>query len=288
MKNLLYYWHLSSLHPFDFAIQSFDEDTCFPKPDLHRDIHLIIVQSGSLRIRNDDEFLLLHPGEFVLTAPWVLHGSNTMTGGTRLFVLTIETEILLEHMLGHKDLLMSLLICPPEIRKECLKNCNPAPLIEKLLKSFDRCKDDDPKIRIMRQWLAIQTFFIDLLSVLAHSDFPVISTENFRKIEPCLSRISEGKPLSVSDAASLCKISVSYFSHIFKQTMRVPFSVYEMHSRLNHAAVRLQQGIPVKMVALEFSFFDPSHFSKVFTRQFGVPPGKFKSGQASSFPITNK
>ena len=247
-------------------MQFFEKDICFSEPDLHSDIHLIVVLSGSLRIRNDNEFLQLRPGDFVLTAPWVLHGSNTMTGGTRLFVLTIETAALLEHMLCQKERLLSLLFCPEALRKKCLSKCSLSPFVKKLLQSFETCEQEEETMRTMRRWLAIQTFFVDLLSGLTNSDFPVVSTEKFRKIEPSLTRISEGKALSVHEAAALCRLSVSYFTHLFKETMGVSFSVYEMRSRMNHAAIRLQQGIPVKEAAEEFSFFDSSHFSKIFNK----------------------
>lgn len=60
-----------------------------------------------------------------------------------------------------------------------------------------------------------------------------------------------------------------------KHLLGVGFTQYIQSIQLSSAARLLKKGLAVKEVAYETGFKDPSYFSKVFKKQYGVSPSKF-------------
>ncbi|HSC38553.1 MAG TPA: AraC family transcriptional regulator [Chitinophagaceae bacterium] len=62
----------------------------------------------------------------------------------------------------------------------------------------------------------------------------------------------------------------SGFRRFFGYTL---FDYYQKY-RLEQAKMLLQKKLPVKIVAAEFGYSNPSHFSLAFRKEFGIPPSK--------------
>jgi len=82
---------------------------------------------------------------------------------------------------------------------------------------------------------------------------------------------------SLDNIADRCHIDNAYLCRLFKQfDNQTPYQ-YLMHMKMSYAANKLQtSNSSVKELAFELGFSDPFHFSHVFKRIFGVPPGTFK------------
>ena len=88
--------------------------------------------------------------------------------------------------------------------------------------------------------------------------------------------------LSLHEAATLCRLSPTYFSKVFKQTFGCGFSAYQNKSRLQQAARLLATSQePVSQVGYSLGFHSHAHFSKRFKTMFGVTPNRFQKEQRS-------
>lgn len=86
--------------------------------------------------------------------------------------------------------------------------------------------------------------------------------ENYKDPALCLNKISDE-----------FKISESYFSHLFKETMNINFSVYLEDIRLNEAARLIQEGNSnLSEIAFEVGYNNQTSFRRAFKKKFGVTP----------------
>lgn len=275
MKSILYHWQLSLQNPANVDIQYFPQKQHFHSLDMHQAVHVIHVLSGEYRMYSEGGKTTLKAGDVLFTAPWEIHGDNDLEEETRLLVVTVECGTLLASLLECRERLLSFFSLPQAMRAGILKKTNAETLAKKLAGDIKNGSSGDPRIVRMRQWLAIQSFFVEFVNTLLSVDFPVCPTENFRKLEPAIRLMSELRPVSLQEASAACGISESYFSHLFKTTYHIPFSVFEIRGRVNRAARLLREGKSVKVAAEEAGFYDTSHFTKYFTKYFGISPGQF-------------
>lgn len=82
-----------------------------------------------------------------------------------------------------------------------------------------------------------------------------------------------GSNLSVDALASACNISVSALERRFKRHLKKTPHQYINEVRLDNARqMLLETDKPIGTIALETGFADHSHFTRAFTRKFGVTP----------------
>lgn len=86
--------------------------------------------------------------------------------------------------------------------------------------------------------------------------------DNYKDPSLCLNKISDE-----------FKISESYFSHLFKETMNINFSVYLEDIRLNEAARLIREGSSnIGEIAFEVGYNNQTSFRRAFKKKFGVTP----------------
>ncbi|TAK73358.1 MAG: AraC family transcriptional regulator [Aquabacterium sp.] len=83
--------------------------------------------------------------------------------------------------------------------------------------------------------------------------------------------------ISVSDVAQACNLSRSYFIHAFRQTTGQTPHQWLVAQRLERAQALLRDfALPLAEVAAACGFADQSHFTRVFTKHHGTPPGMWR------------
>jgi AraC family transcriptional regulator len=95
-----------------------------------------------------------------------------------------------------------------------------------------------------------------------------------RVLEQVDARLGVGVP--VEELARVAGLSASRFTRAFKaSTGESPYQ-FVMHRRLEEARRALDVRDPdILNVALRFGFSDQAHFTRLFKRRFGLPPGRF-------------
>jgi AraC-like DNA-binding protein len=111
---------------------------------------------------------------------------------------------------------------------------------------------------------SIRQIFIDLFSPRKANLKRVIQTHLYSN-------------LSVAELAKLCNLSLSSFKREFKKIFLESPSRYIITQRLNRSAELLKLSPKnVSEIAYEAGFHDPSYFTRLFKKEFGIPPTKFR------------
>ena len=275
-KTRHYNWKLSPKDPFDVDIQVFQEPADYRMMDFHRSIHLNLVLSGGMTGKVGTAFFELRPYDLQLTAPWEIHGENRIEKGSRILSITADPDMLLGNLLDFRDRALSLFLLAPEERHQVLNTEKTRGLFRASGTELAAICGDSPAILKLRRWLAIQSLMAELLDLIPDAVLPKTEFPLYQKLAGAFELLKENRHVTIQEAAAVCSLSVSRFSHLFRQVCRISFAGYEMRNRLNLTAILLRQGVSVKAAAEQAGFYDASHFSKHFRRQFGVPPGKFR------------
>ncbi len=83
---------------------------------------------------------------------------------------------------------------------------------------------------------------------------------------------------SLEEYASMCNLSTSRFSHLFKETTGLSPLEYLTDIRIKNAAKLLTHSdMSVAEIAESVGFSDPSYFGRVFKKKMKVSPKKFQS-----------
>ncbi len=85
-----------------------------------------------------------------------------------------------------------------------------------------------------------------------------------------------GKVATLDQLARECQVDPAYVCRLFRRFDQQSPYQYLLKQKMTHAADRLlADGVSVKQVADELGFSDPFHFSRVFRKVMGLPPGRF-------------
>lgn len=85
------------------------------------------------------------------------------------------------------------------------------------------------------------------------------------------------QPLKIEDAAARSGYSVSYFSRLFKDQLKKPFSEYLCLTRLKHVQnLLLTTDLSVMDISLECGFSYPGNMTASFKKEFGMTPLSFR------------
>ncbi|BDP40680.1 hypothetical protein DAETH_06490 [Deinococcus aetherius] len=90
------------------------------------------------------------------------------------------------------------------------------------------------------------------------------------------------QPVTLAHLAALCGLHPGSLVRAFRSTLGLPPHVYQQGLRLQHARRLINAGVPLARAALEAGFADQSHFTRAFTRVFGLPPGQYARGSDRS------
>jgi AraC-like DNA-binding protein len=84
--------------------------------------------------------------------------------------------------------------------------------------------------------------------------------------------------IQITAVAKECSLSRSHFSRAFKNATGHSPRDWFQFARLTRAKVLLEQtNFSISQVGLECGFADQAHFSNIFSRKFGMPPGKWRA-----------
>ncbi len=148
-------------------------------------------------------------------------------------------------------------------------------LCDRSAKELDHLMDFDT----VDAWLGamLHTFF-DMLF-----DFPDARHQSI--IQQASAYIKEhlSEKVSLEQVASEVHLSKSYLCRILKEELGCTFTEYTNRLRVEKSKLYLHCGdMSLSEIACAVGFDDQSYFTRVFRRQVGVPPGKYRAGASSA------
>jgi AraC family transcriptional regulator of arabinose operon len=86
------------------------------------------------------------------------------------------------------------------------------------------------------------------------------------------------EPLSITYLAERCNLSVSRFSHLFREQIGESPQLFHERQRLERSARLLSvTDRAVSSISNEVGYFDPLYFSARFKKRFGVSPSQYRT-----------
>jgi YesN/AraC family two-component response regulator len=83
--------------------------------------------------------------------------------------------------------------------------------------------------------------------------------------------------IGLSEAAEAAGVNASYLSYLFSQEMGVGFSAFLLNQRISQARKLLvKTSLSVKEIASKSGFNDYQYFSKIFKKQVGLSPVRYR------------
>lgn len=88
-----------------------------------------------------------------------------------------------------------------------------------------------------------------------------------------------GERVTLDEVAAAAHCSPYHLTRVFHEVTGAPVRRYLSRLRLRLALDRIAQGErDITRIALDSGFFDHSHFTNAFRREFGAPPSAFRAG----------
>ena len=92
--------------------------------------------------------------------------------------------------------------------------------------------------------------------------------------------------LSINRLAQQVHLSTSRLSHLFSEEVGIPIKQYLLWRKLYHAGSLIAKGELIAEAAAA-SFTDAAHFTRQFTKTFGLPPSKIVKTSESMHLISD-
>lgn len=93
------------------------------------------------------------------------------------------------------------------------------------------------------------------------------------------------RPLGVAEVAAHLHLSPRHLSRLFVRFTGTSPAAYVEHARMDRACALLRHGdTPIKEIAANVGYNTVHHFTRVFSRRFGCPPGAFRADPGRCVP----
>jgi len=245
-------------------------------PIIVNNLYFGAVMAGQVLI-NENEIIQL---EQIIVNSKILHDSINVEQfdilRQKLPVMSLEKVKAIANMLYH----MNNYIVEDAYMKIQLNEFN-----QKLVYSdINRSIQEISRIGISQQYkLNANTDAVDIRD-LSDSDVLIFQDRLIQRsniiLKPALDYIQNNfkQNIKLNEMASLCNVSISYFSRLFKRATGKHFSSYINEKRIIEAIKLLETtDLPITDIAIELGFEDSGYFSKVFRKITGVTPSGYRN-----------
>jgi AraC-like DNA-binding protein len=161
-----------------------------------------------------------------------------------------------------------------------LDRCQPA--ARAILKAYEFFQSRNDRLYAVRTWVELLNAFLaiaDAVNSAKNTGNDGRSGAGFATISRVLEYIHAhfAENLSVEDLALRNNMSLSYFSHLFKEVMHIAPIEYRNRTRIDRACELLTTtNMKVSAIAKDCGFISLSQFNELFKRQIGKTPRNFR------------
>ena len=272
--------HLSARLPFRIFVYREVPKREAPLPDIHHDFHLGILLKGRNRVIYPEYSRENRPGEVWWTSCWEPHTGPVLENQSALLLITISPE-----SLGNIDVFGELFwaapfLAPPAQRPQP-RGRTERETVLKFAVELEALNARAAEQGRLRTWLKIHELILFLCRdwTAKGADGRPGSAQDFLRILPAIERIRSdlARAVALDEAASVCGLSRSRFSNLFRAVMGDSFGKFALRTRLSGAMRELGATSKlIKAIGTDWGFADKAHFAHAFRRQFGCSPTAFR------------
>lgn len=228
-------------------------------------------ESGQGRCLYQDQVRYLQSGSFTFLNPGDVHtGEVDVAEGwsfKNLYIskTAIETAISsLELQDGKMPLFSSLTINDPVLKR--LFYC----LLERVANEVPRIEQESYLLEFLLTLFVRHTQLCKQRPKKAVGDKKIVSVVCEYIREHCV------EDVSINDLAQVANISPYYLIRSFRHQIGLPPHSYKKQCQVMCAKQALRTQKPIHDIATECGFYDQSHFIRVFKKNLGVTPGRYR------------
>lgn len=253
--------------------------------DVHGEIEVGILLTGAMERRLGDFVFVAKPGDVWLCGMWEPHGWRAVAPNTRDVVIFFLPGFLAEERLGGDSWLAMFAAEPgerprvssPEARRYMLTVGRE---VEREIREERVGWEIALRLSLLRALLALRREWIP---PQPRSEAKPRPSDRLSRIMPALQFLHDtpDKHVTLEQAASVCGLSRSHFTVLFREAMGTTFARFQMRSRLSLVAHRLlATTCSLEIIAHQAGFASGSHLHYAFTKHFGCTPATYRK-QAS-------
>lgn len=254
---------------------------------IHDYIELLYTVSGDFRIRLGNREHDFHAGDMVIINSNEIHHIDALSEGMhRYIVVKFKPELLYA---TSQSIFEIKYVMPFVLQESSHQKVFPRAEIEStpvpgLIRDISReCMDKAYGYEMAVKAGILRLFLYILRSWNARSlDLNIngsISTEHVRRLSQVFEHVDGNfhENITTAEMAERCHLSYSYFSRMFKRTMRRSFTDYLNFVRISKAEMMLcTTSMNITEIALASGFSASSYFIRQFERYRGISPRQYR------------
>lgn len=245
----------------------------------HPEAELLMLLDGDTTLLIDDRPYDMHAGDVIFVPPYTLHVGHTLESHSCHFVAVVFQ-------------LSALSISGDQ----ALNDAYIAPMEKGVLRFPEHFTEDtgwQGRIRELTRELAayinvpakdceliVRGKLLEIWHHLyTHADRMLISNPDYDRIQPAIRYMREyfRNPITISELAKQCSLSVSRFSYLFQKEMHISAIPYLQKYRIHQScALLLSTDMTIAAIAMETGFGNLSNFNRNFLRVVHCTPSEFR------------
>lgn len=280
-------YSLNAENPLRMSLTEHKEKTA-ARFDMHYEIELGILVSGSMKRYYQNLEITLKPGDIWICGMWEPHGFRITKLPCKTIVFPIYPQLLLGVLFEElPDFKPFSFFTEPAAERPKLNKKQRAEIlrIAKRLEKIYFCKGKE-RLALLR----VQLYEL-LLTLYASRKSPKktaaqATPETINIIDKAIRMVFASKILVTEEAAAkYCGLSKNRFNKVFAETTGMSFYKFALKYRLSNVAGRLLHSEdPLKAIAADWGFFDASHLHRLFVKHYGCLPGDYKKQYSGKTP----
>lgn len=278
-------FHGTPLFPVEYYPVDFNHPRYLMNFHWHREWELIRIKEGSFHLYANARPVSMKEGDVVLLRGKTLHGGEPTD--CMYECLLFDPELL---FLGSKQLseYLSLFISEEFPEFVCFeKNSFPdiATVTDSIMSScrlYKNADGEDKSYNVLKIYGSILTLFgciAEKPTLLSHTDDSAQDPYRAEQMKAVLSYMENNysSEISLDDLAKCANLNPNYFCRVFRDFFHRTPMQYLMGFRAEKAALMLTEtSFPLISIAFECGFNDYAYFVRVFKKEKGIAPKRYR------------
>jgi len=270
-------------HPLEVLWDYYAGPETFYHGDVHYVLQLSIVRHGQIEIAYENHRRTCRSGDLWWTFCWEPHAFRCLDKRNLIMTVNVNLDDLGEiGLLGSSVNWLAPFSATPD-KRYCPRTDDERDFIQKWADHMTHVYRRRPSNWLPQCWLDFHRLLLHVINRLPEHFGTQETASDIRlyleRIRPALElvRTSPVTP-DLKTAASVCHLSVSRFSELFRKALGKSYGHFALRAKLGHCAADLKNGKFLwKEIAQRHGFCDAAGLCNAFQRVFHCTPTEFKA-----------